>query len=204
LLSYAAVIISPAQFRDISKQHAYKAYRRLICKLSVPETLGDTHLFAAKILSSAFAFLICPETAIVHARGAISILKVLYKEGRQQSAMLKIFGPLAYLDAAYTCIWTGEQSVGTDEEVRLSTITFEQRVACHCQLRCRGLNALRCSETVQAIAGIFWDTERTLLDLVLDFLRRGHCGLNERTSAVQQLWSSFNDPHLQENIAAII
>jgi hypothetical protein len=202
LLSYAAAI----KCSDASGRHASKACRGLIRKLPAPETLEDTDVFAASILSGAFAFQNCPQSVIIHARGVISMLTELGKDGRAPSSMITLLGPLAYTDAAQCLIWASQRQPGcTFEEATLSTITFEQRVVYHRQLlRFRGLTIMRCSETVQAIAGLFWDTQRTLLDLLLASSRRGLRGLEERTSAVQQLWSCYNDPYLQQSICAIM
>jgi hypothetical protein len=93
-----------------------------------------------------------------------------------------------------------QRGVTHDEPLSLR-ISFQQRVNYHRQLiRFEGPTTPRFSGTVRATAGILWDMQHILLELLLDFGRRGRRGWEERASIVQYLWSEYNDTELQQNI----
>ena len=50
VLAFSASIVSQSRFGDASERHVSNAYRRLISKLSKPETVNDTDVFASYML----------------------------------------------------------------------------------------------------------------------------------------------------------
>ena len=200
VLAYAAVLLPPSQFRECSDRHASEATRRLIRTLSAPETITETHVFAAGMLMWRFWVRNRKKDALIHAKGVMTMLSILWEKGGHQSAMLKVFGPLAYSDASFY-VSMSEQSKEMDTAHRT---TFEQRVKYHHQMIQSGGPAIVwTSATVQAMADVLWDIQRVMLELLLETARGDTNGYDENDSRVQYLWSEYNDADLQQAVAAL-
>ena len=200
VLAYAASLLPHSLYSDRSDHHAAEAISRLRLRLFDPEMLDETDAFAASILMRLRWLRDSKEDSSIHAKGVMDILKFLWERGRPQSTMLRVFGPLVNADAIriYNSV-----SHPSESSTQYRT-TFKPRIEYYQQLIRFGKPIIVwCSASVQALAGLLWDIQHTMLGLLLEAMNRGTHGYDERDSRVQYLWSEYYDPDVQDAIAAM-
>jgi hypothetical protein len=204
ILAYAAVLLPPEEFGECSERHASEATTRLICRISAPETVDETHVFAAGMLMWRLWVRNCKDVALIHAHGVIKMLSLLREKGEDQSPILRVFGPLAFSDANFYISMCQKSENMTSSQSESHRTTFTERLKYHHQMiRSGGPAIVWCSAKVQTMADILWDMQRVMLELVMDLLQGGTRRYDENDSRVKYLWSEYNDPDFQKAIAAM-
>jgi len=168
VLAYAASQFPALRYVESSICHESEAHRLLIDKLHTPEMVEETDLFAAFILMC-LHWVSKSKVALVHEPGVKKMLEELWKVGREQSHMLKVFGPFCYA-SAMRVHYSGHPSESTNSDSStFPHIKFQQRVTYHRHLLSfRAKTKAKYSATTLAVAGLFWDLQHIMLDLLLN------------------------------------
>jgi len=204
ILAYAAVLLPPSQFGEISDRHASTASNMLMLKLQNPQSLDDSDAFAASMLMWRLWVRNLKDVALVHAKGVMGILDLLWTRNDGFSDILDVFGPLAYSDAKFYVSMSEHSDFSDQPRETQRRITFKQRVKYHREIISSGGPAIVwCSSVVQALADTLWDIQRVLLELALDIANGGWERYSESDSRVQYLWSEYNDVGLQQTILTL-
>jgi len=200
VLAYAARQFPESRYLESSKFHESEARRLLIVKLHTPEMVGETDLFAAFILMC-LHWVSKSKVALIHEPGVKKILEELWKAGREQSHILKVFGPFCYVSAMRVYYSSHPSEAMSSESSTFPHVKFQQRVTYHRHLLSfRAKTKAKYSATTLAVAGLFWDLQHIMLDLLLNTA----VDFPKRASILKSLSLEYlNDPDFKQTIATM-
>ena len=200
VLAYAASQFPASRYLESSICHESEAHRLLIDKLDTPEMVGETDLFAAFILMC-LHWVSKSKVALIHEPGVKKMLEELWKAGREQSHMLKVFGPFCYVSAMRVYYSDHPSEAKNTETSTFPHVKFQQRVTYHRHLlSVRAKTKAEYSATTLAVGGQFWELQHILLELLLNTA----VDFPKRASILKSVSSEYlSDPDFQQTIATM-